>query len=150
MVLRVADHREAAVLPLDEVRDRVTAAVERRKQREALLEVARTQVELLREGEELDIEWRLVESASRQQDNVPRSVLQAAFRLPHPVEDETVYGQSSDEDRVVLIALDRVEQGEVDAEVESFVARMSEQLRGQAAIQGLQSYLRETADIDRR
>ncbi len=150
MVLRVADHREAAVLPLDEVRDRVTAAVERHKQREALLDVARTQVELLREGEALDIDWRRVERASRQQDNVPRSVLQAAFRLPHPEADRTVYGQASDNGRVVLIALDRVEQGEVDTEVETFVARMAEQLRGQAAIQGLQSHLRETADIDRR
>ncbi|MCE9684107.1 SurA N-terminal domain-containing protein [Halomonas alkalisoli] len=150
MVLRVAEHRDATVLPLDEVRDRVTASVERRKQREALLEVARAQVELLREGEELDIEWRRVERAARQQDNVPRSVLQAAFRLPHPEEGETVYGQASDEDRVVLIALDSVEQGEVDTEVENFVARMAEQLRAQAAIQGLRSHLRETADIDRR
>ncbi|MBZ0331362.1 SurA N-terminal domain-containing protein [Halomonas sp. ANAO-440] len=150
LVLRVAEHRDATVLPLDEVRDRVTATVERRKQREALLEVARAQVELLREGEALDIEWRRVERAARQQDNVPRSVLQAAFRLPHPEGEETVYGQASDEDRVVLIALDSVEQGEVDTEVENFVARMAEQLRAQAAIQGLQSHLRETADIDRR
>ncbi|RDB43016.1 peptidylprolyl isomerase [Halomonas sp. DQ26W] len=150
MVLRITDHREPTVLPLDEVRDRIMQAVELRKQREALLEVARTQVELLQESEALDIDWRHVESAVRQQDNVPRSVLQAAFRLPHPGDEETVYGQATDEDRVVLIALERVEQGEVDAQVETFVARMTEQLRGQAAIQGLQSYLRETADIDRR
>ncbi|MCE8015231.1 peptidylprolyl isomerase [Halomonas sp. MCCC 1A17488] len=149
MVLRVAGHREATVLPLDEVRERVAAAVEQRKQREALLDVARQRVERLRDGEELDLDWQQVEQATRQQDNVPRSVLQTAFRLPHPQGDEAVYGHTSDSERVTLIALDSVGAGETDEQTEAFVARMAQQLRAQAAIQGLRNHLRETAEIER-
>ncbi|WP_111411954.1 SurA N-terminal domain-containing protein [Billgrantia lactosivorans] len=149
MVLRVAEHREATVLPLEEVRDRVAAAVEQRKQREALLDVARDQVEQLRAGEELDLDWQRVERATRQQDDVPRSVLRAAFQLPHPEGDESVFGHVGDDERVTLIALDSVEAGEADEETEAFVARMAQQLRAQAAIQGLRNHLRETAEIER-
>ncbi|MFQ3787308.1 SurA N-terminal domain-containing protein [Halomonas sp. A29] len=150
MVLRVAEHREATVLPLEEVRQRIAASVEQRKQREALLDVARERVERLRSGEELELEWRQVEGATRQQDNVPRAVLQAAFRLPQPGEEAAVFGHTTDGNRVILIALDSVEAGGADEQVEAFVVRMSEQLRAQAAIQGLRSHLRETAEITRR
>ncbi|MCE8031821.1 peptidylprolyl isomerase [Billgrantia tianxiuensis] len=150
MVLRVAEHREATVLPLEEVRERVAASVEQRKQREALLEVARERLERLRSGEDLELEWQQVERATRQQGNVPRTVLQAAFRLPQPADGTAVYGHASDGSRVALIALDEVEVGEVDEQTEAFVARMAEQLRAQATIQGLRTHLRETADITRR
>jgi peptidyl-prolyl cis-trans isomerase D len=150
MVLRVADHREATVLPLEEVRDQVMAAVERRQQRDALLEVARERVERLRAGDDLAIDWERVEGATRQDDAVPQAVRRAAFRLPHPEADQPVYGQATDDERVILIALDSVEEGHADEQMEAFVARMAEQLRGQAAIQGLQVHLRDTAEIQRR
>jgi len=150
MVLRVAEHREATVLPLEEVRERVAASVTRIKQREMLLDVARQQVERLRAGEELDLDWQQVEGATRQRDNVPRSVLQAAFRLPHPEAGEAVFGHTSDGERVILIALDDVTAGEPDEEIDAFVARMAEQLRAQAAVQGLRSHLRETSEVTRR
>ncbi|MCG6657218.1 peptidylprolyl isomerase [Halomonas campisalis] len=150
MVLRVAEHREATVLPLDDVRDQVMAAVERRKQREALLEVARERVDELRAGADPELDWERVEGATRQSGQVPQAVLRAAFRLPHPADDQPVFGHASDGDRVVLIALEAVDEGEIDPQVEAFVARMAEQLRGQAAVQGLQVHLRDTADIERR
>ncbi|WP_445157762.1 SurA N-terminal domain-containing protein [Halomonas sp. E14] len=149
MVLRVAEHREAMVQPLDEVRDRVLAEVTRRKQHEALLEVARERVEQLRAGESLDLTWQQVSGATRQQSDVPRPVLQAAFRLPQPQAGQPVFGHVSENGRVVLIALDQVQEGESDPQVEEFVARMAEQLRAQSAVQALQQHLRETADIHR-
>lgn len=149
MVLRVAEHREAMVQPLDEVRDRVLAEVTRRKQHEALLEVARERVEQLRAGESLDLTWQQVSGATRQQSDVPRPVLQAAFRLPQPQAGQPVFGHVSENGRVVLIALDQIQEGESDPQVEEFVARMAEQLRAQSAVQALQQHLRETADIHR-
>ncbi|KAA0013583.1 peptidylprolyl isomerase [Billgrantia pellis] len=150
MVLRVADHREATVLPLEDVRDQVAQAVERQKRRDVLVDVARERVEALRAGAELDLEWQRVEAATRQQDGVPRQALQMAFRLPNPDGDEAVFGHVIDGDRVILIALDDVGQGDVDEQVEEFVARMTEQLRSQSVVQGLRVHLRETAEITRR
>ncbi len=150
LVVRVAEHREATVLPLDEVRDQVRASVEARLRREALVERAGDLVEQLRAGTATDIDWQVAADVSRQgQSEVSSAVRQAAFRLPAPEGERPVYGHAVDGGRVVLIALNRVEEGEVDAETEQFVARMAERLRAQAAIQGLIDHLRETADIQR-
>ncbi|MFY0988878.1 SurA N-terminal domain-containing protein [Halomonas sp. C05BenzN] len=151
MVLRVVDHREPTVLELDEVRDRVRASVEATLRREALIELAAERVEQLRAGVAPEIDWQQAEGVSRQDaGGLPEPVLQAAFRLPAPEGEEPVFGHAVAGDRVVLIALDRVEPGEVDSEVELFVARMAERLRAQAAIQGLLDDLRDRAEIERR
>ncbi|MDI5891910.1 SurA N-terminal domain-containing protein [Halomonas rhizosphaerae] len=150
LVLRVAEHREATTLPLDEVRDEVEAAVRREKTREALVELAAERVERLRAGESLEIEWQQAETISRQGDtNLSDALIEAAFRLPHPEDDAPVYGHAVDGERVMLIALDEVEAGEPNEQIESFVARMAERLRAQAAIQGLLDDLREEAEIRR-
>ncbi|SEM14618.1 SurA N-terminal domain-containing protein [Halomonas daqiaonensis] len=151
LVLRVAEHREATTLPLDAVRDEVEAAVRREKTREALIELAAERVERLSAGESLEIDWQQAEDVSRQGgSNLSDALIQAAFRLPHPEGDSPVYGHALDGERVMLIALDEVQPGEPNEEVESFVARMAERLRAQAAIQGLLDDLREEAEIERR
>ncbi|MCL7939220.1 SurA N-terminal domain-containing protein [Halomonas sp. ATCH28] len=150
LVLRVAEHREATTLPLEEVRDEVEAAVRREKTREALVELAAERVERLRAGESLEIDWQQAEGVSRQGgSNLSEALIQAAFRLPHPEGDSPVYGHAVDGERVVLIALDEVQPGEPNQQIESFVARMAERLRAQAAIQGLLDDLREEAEIRR-
>ncbi|MGM0985892.1 MAG: SurA N-terminal domain-containing protein [Pseudomonadota bacterium] len=150
LVLRVAEHREATTLPLDEVRDQVEAAVRREKTREALVELAAERAERLRAGESPEIDWQQADAVSRQSDsNLSDALIQAAFRLPHPEGNTPVYGHAVDGEQVVLIALDEVQPGEPNAQVESNVARMAERLRAQAAIQGLLDDLREDAEIRR-
>lgn len=148
MVLRVADHREATTLPLEEVRERVEASVEASLRRDALVALAAERVEALRAGESLDIDWQQADDVARQQPRgLSNALVEAAFRLPAPEGEVPVYGHAVDGDEVVLIALERVEEGEIDAQVEQFVASMAERLRAQAAIQGLLDDLREKADI---
>jgi len=148
MVLRVADHREATILPLEEVRERVEASVEASLRRDALVALAAERVEALRAGESLDIDWQQADDVARQQPRgLSNALVEAAFRLPAPEGEVPVYGHAVDGDEVVLIALERVEEGEIDAQVEQFVASMAERLRAQAAIQGLLDDLREKADI---
>ncbi|SFT81389.1 SurA N-terminal domain-containing protein [Halomonas saccharevitans] len=150
LVLRVAEHRDATTLPLSEVRDEVEAAVREAKTREALVELATRRVESLRAGETLDIDWKQAESVSRQGGSaLPEALVQAAFRLPHPEGEQPVFGHAVDGERVVLIALERVQDGEPNAQMEGFVANMAERLRAQAAIQGLLDDLREKASIER-
>lgn len=150
LVLRVAEHRDATTLPLDDVRQQVTASVEATLRREALVELAAERVEALRAGEDLGIDWQQAEGVDRQgSQGLSSSVVEAAFRLPAPEGDTPVYGHAIDGDDVVLIALERVEEGEIDAQVEQFVASMAERLRAQAAIQGLLDDLRDKAEISR-
>ncbi|MEQ6917375.1 SurA N-terminal domain-containing protein [Halomonas aquatica] len=150
LVLRVAEHRDATTLPLAEVRNGVEAAVREAKIREALVELAAERVQGLRAGEPLEIDWQQAESVSRQGGtSLSDALVQAAFRLPHPQGEAPVYGHAVDGERVVLIALDRVQAGESNVQVEAFVANMAERLRAQSAIQGLLDKLRDEAKIER-
>lgn len=150
MVLRVAEHREATVLPLDEVRDRVEASVEAEMQREALTELAQQRLAQLRAGEAPEIDWQQAREVGRQGDNgLPEAVVETAFRLPAPHGETPTYGHAVAGKRVVLIALDRVQEGEADPQTEEFVATMAERLRAQAVIEGLRQTLRERAEIER-
>lgn len=150
MVLRVVEHRDATTLPLEEVRDEVEASVAANLRRQALSEVAEERLAALRAGESLELDWQRAEGVGRQEDQgLARALVDAVFRLPAPEGDDVVYGRAVDGDRVVLIALEAVEEGEVNAEVERFVASMAERLRAQAAIQGLLDDLRDRADIRR-
>ncbi|WP_445001124.1 SurA N-terminal domain-containing protein [Halomonas mongoliensis] len=150
MVLRVVEHRDATTLPLEEVRDEVEASVAANLRRQALSEVAEERLAALRAGESLELDWQRAEGVGRQEDQgLSRALVDAVFRLPAPEGDAPVYGRAVDGDRVVLIALEAVEEGEIDAQVERFVASMAERLRAQAAIQGLLDDLRDKADIRR-
>ncbi|ATJ82712.1 SurA N-terminal domain-containing protein [Halomonas beimenensis] len=150
LVLRVRDHREATTLPLEEVRDQVAAAVTAQKTREALQARADEMLAALRRGESLGLDWQRVEGLSRQGEaDLAPAVVEAAFRLPHPEADDTVYGRADVGERVVLIALEEVTPGEPNAQIESFVANMAERLRAQAAVTGLLTHLREQAEITR-
>jgi len=148
MVLRVAEHRETSVLPLEQVREQAQAAVRARKQQQALMDEAQ---ELLADPESYAIDWREANSISREADTtVPRMIVQAAFRMPHPENDESTYRSVELPEGVAIIALDDVRDGDVDEQTERFVAQMAEQLRAQSVIQGLIDDLRSDADVERR
>ncbi|MDN6297848.1 MAG: SurA N-terminal domain-containing protein [Halomonas sp.] len=149
LVLRVAEHREATTLPLDEVRGEVEQLLQARQQEKALTERARALIEKLEAGEGVDLAWQQADGVSRQADaSVSREIVDAAFRMPKPEEGQSVYGQVSTADGVAVVSLEGVSQGEPNAEVEGFVSQMTEQLRAQAAIQGLIDYLHEEGSIE--
>nr|WP_298249048.1 SurA N-terminal domain-containing protein [uncultured Halomonas sp.] len=150
LVLRADEHREATTLPLAEVRDEVVAEVEAQQRRDALSARADQLVETLNEGGSADLAWQRADGVSRQDTHgLSQAVITAAFRLPAPEGDAAVYGKVVDGERAVVIALEAVGEGEVDEEVEGFVASMSQRLRAQAAIQGLIEHLRSEAKIER-
>ncbi|MAX34054.1 MAG: peptidylprolyl isomerase [Halomonadaceae bacterium] len=150
LVLRVRDHRPATTLELDEVRDRVSAAVEKLKVQEALTALAEKRVAALRDGSQQVVDWQQVESATRQSgSNVPAAVNGLAFRLPNPEDGAPVYGQTATQNGVALVALDAVQEGDVSDASESRVAQLVERLRAQAAVSGLLEQLQNDAEIER-
>ncbi|CAM4074934.1 SurA N-terminal domain-containing protein [Vreelandella rituensis] len=151
MVLRVAEHRDATQLPLEDVRSEVHEAVSVEKQQQALREQAEAHIKALRQGESLSLDWQQVEDVGRQTDSqVPQAVIQAAFRMARPEQGESRYAHVEMPSGVAVIALESVSTGDVDEQVETFVSQMAEQLRAQGVIQGLLDDLRREADIERR
>ncbi|MFB9868047.1 SurA N-terminal domain-containing protein [Vreelandella sulfidaeris] len=150
LVLRVAEHREAALLSLDEVREDVEISVAAEQQQQALREEAQALVADLREGQSVEVEWQQANNLTRQADtNVPQPIIQEAFRLPRPDEGESRYQTVELPQGVAVVALDSVSEGEVDEQMETFVSQMSEQLRAQSVLQGLIEDLRSDAEIER-
>ncbi|PKG49348.1 MULTISPECIES: SurA N-terminal domain-containing protein [Halomonadaceae] len=150
MVLRVAEQRDATLLPLDEVREEVEISVAAEQQQQALREEAQSLLSELQAGEELDINWLEANNVSRQADTtVPQTIVQEAFRMPRPDEGESVYHAVELPQGVAIVALDSVTDGEIDEQMETFVSQMAEQLRAQSILQGLIDDLRSDADIER-
>ncbi len=150
LVLRVAEQRDATLLPLDEVREDVEMSVAAEQQQEALREEAQALVASLRDGQSADVDWLEANSVSRQADStVPQLIVQEAFRMERPEEGESVYRTVELPQGVAVVALDSVSVGEVDEQMETFVAQMAEQLRAQSVLQGLIDDLRSDADIER-
>ena len=69
--------------------------------------------------------------------------------MERPEEGESVYRTVELPQGVAVVALDSVSVGEVDEQMETFVAQMAEQLRAQSVLQGLIDDLRSDADIER-
>lgn len=150
LVLRVAEHRNATVLPLDEVREEVEISVAAEQQQQALLEKAHALVADLREDQQVDVDWLQANNVSRQADTaVPQPIVQEAFRLSRPEEGESVYHSVELPQGVAVVALDSVSIGEIDEQMETFVTQMAEQLRAQSVLQGLIDDLHNDADIER-
>lgn len=154
MVLRVADHREATTLPLEDVRAQVRARVEAEAVQQALSERAAELAAALKAGRQPAIDWQVVESVTRRSvdASVPDAVVTQAFRLPRPSSsEEATYGMADTQQGVALIALDSVSAGEAagDGSTDRDVV-LAERLRVQAAIQGLLQSLRDEAEIQRQ
>ncbi len=150
LVLRVAEHRDATVLPLEAVREEVEQAVAAQQRQEALQAQAAELIASLREGESVELEWLEANDVSRQSDTtLPQSLVGEVFRMPRPDEGESVYRAVNMPQGVAVVALDDVSVGEVDEQMTAFVAQMAEQLRAQSVIQGLIDDLRSEAEIER-
>jgi len=155
LVLRVADHRPATTLPLDDVRDQVRSAVTAEKTRNALSERAAQLAGALEAGKAPSLDWQQAEAVTRrpQKSEVPQAVIDQAFRLPRPSEaGQPVYGRAMLDPDVALIALDQVTtpDGQDGSDRQAaLAARLAERLRAQAAIQGLLEALRDKATIER-
>ena len=150
LVLRVAEHRDATVLPLEAVREEVEQAVAAQQRQEALQAQAAELIASLREGESVELEWLEANDVSRQSDTtLPQSLVGEVFRMPRPDEGESVYRAVNMPQGVAVVALDDVYAGEVDEQMTAFVAQMAEQLRAQSVIQGLIDDLRSEAEIER-
>ena len=150
MVLRVAEQRDATLLSLDDVREEVEISVAAEQQQQALREEAQALITQLKDSGQADIDWLEADNVSRQADTtVPQSIVQEAFRMKHPEEDQSVYASVELPQGVAIVALDSVSDGEVDEQMQTFVTQMSEQLRAQSVLQGLIEDLHSDADIER-
>lgn len=99
LVLRVKEHHPAERQALDEVREVIREEIIFERARELAHERGRMLLERLRSGESAEtlmaaeeLEWTVVEDVGRQDPNVTRAIVRAAFRLGRPEDDRPLFG----------------------------------------------------------
>ncbi|RKT45067.1 SurA N-terminal domain-containing protein [Thiocapsa rosea] len=159
VVLRVADHRVAAVRPLDEVRDEIAEELRSERARESALQAAGTAVEQLRQG----VNWSeampsaVVESpgaVARDLQSVPAPVRQLAFTLPAPVEGTASVGTTVLENGdVAVIQVTAVKDGDTtpaEGPSPASEAEMLAQLLGRHLYDGMLGDMQLRAKVERK
>lgn len=159
VVVRVAEHREASVKPLDEVRDEIVALIEKEKAEKAAAGAAAAIAEQLRaSGEWASVDTQLEPTTpglvGRNASEVPAAVLDVAFRLPAPKEDAISVGTATlDNGDAAVVRLGRVQDGEIKASedgrpaTEAFILA---QLMGRQLSDDMLRDMESRADIERK
>lgn len=155
VVARVREHREAQQLSLDQVRDDIRAALTDSETRDALRQRAQEIVAGLKAGQSLDDlgagEWTRYEDQSRSASGPGTAVMQTVFSLPRPDQGKASYGQAINTGRAAVVALDAVNEGEVDPASTEFtqLSQFLASLEGQREYTAYQQYLRNQAEVER-
>jgi len=99
IVLRLVDHEDATVKPLEAVREQVVANLHDQEATEAAKAAAGKLTEQLRAGGKMTqvasgYELKQPGLVTRTKADIPSAVLERAFRLPRPQEDRPTYGSA--------------------------------------------------------
>ena len=154
VVARVSEYFEAQQQPLEEVKPEIRAELIRQKTEQALGERAEAVMASLKAGEdasELDLgEWVSYTDQARNGQSASRSVLAKVFALGRP-DTGPVYSSVLNVDGLTIIALDAVEEGEVDPGSEEYrqVRDFLAMINGQREYGAYQEYLRNRAEVER-
>ena len=154
VVLRVKQHLKPETQPLEQVREGIVQRLQAEKAAEQAKAEGEALVARLKAGEDVGgLDCKTFAAAGRAAEGVDPAVLQAVFRMPHPVEGKSTHGGVAlgNGDYVVL-QLDGVAQPEslddpqLLPEYRRFLASRSGQLQFNAYL----DHLRATADIERK
>lgn len=152
VVLRVDDRRPATLLPLNEVRERIVAALREEKARTAAAKAAEQAMVELEKGKMAPaayakrngVQWKRQE-VGRDDAQIPSAVVQLAFRMSHPAEGAPVVQSTSlpSGDHAVVM-LFGVKDGEIPADAK---APAVERADAEALYRGVLSTLRKQTNI---
>ncbi|MCM0611667.1 SurA N-terminal domain-containing protein [Marinobacter sediminum] len=155
VVARVSQRRDAQQLSLDEVRDNIRATLTARETRMALESRAEEIISSLEAGESLEDlglgEWVSYEEQPRNASEVAPGVIQTVFSLARPSAGAVSYGQSVNSGSAAVVALDAVNEGEVDRDGSEYeqLDQVLASMEGQREYAAYQEFLRNRAEVER-
>ena len=161
VVMSVRQHHEPEVLPLETVRDQVTAALIESSSQAAVTAAAKQALASLNQGKSIEefavseeYQWQVELGADRRNISLPRDVLVKLFELPVPQGESTTkdFILTSTGDAVVM-ELVRVREGDVETLQPLDRSQLTQGLMAQTGrlIDGeFQQALREGAEISVR
>ncbi len=157
VIMHLNDHRPSTRQALDEVRDDIVEIVKTRKGREQAQAKGQQLLDQLQSGSSLEqiasnqsLELIDLGAVKRNDEAVDRDVLNAAFTMAKPVDDDLVYeGITEVDGDYTLIELSAVELAETDDESAGQQGRALAQAIAEYDYQALTQVLTEQADVIR-
>lgn len=121
VVVRVTEHRPAATLALDDVRDQARHSALEEKRRRLLAEQAEQTLAALERGETpAGLEWHQVSGVTRDgQGELSSELIDAAFGMPYPHDGQPGYGHADAGRQQVIFAIDHVNTDVSDEQISS-------------------------------
>lgn len=158
LVLRIAEHQQTRVRPLDEVRDQVITALRAEKAAEAakvagekLLADAKSAADLGDLAEQQGWTWKADVTTSRDQSDVPSAIRDRVFTLPHPTAGSNpMAGTELATGDYAVLALTTVTDGDpakLDDAGRKLLAGRLASLQGSLDMASVVQALRERADV---
>lgn len=152
VVLRVVDHRDASVKPLNEVREQIVAALRQVHARESALAAVEAIRKRLGEGASIaDVAGDYaIESpgfVTREDSRIPQEVRDLAFTLPRPSEGAVSTGSAKLADGAALVVVSKVEDGSLDGVPEAARAQQDEAI---TRAMGSEGYKHLVEDLESR
>ena len=155
IVLRVVEHKVAAVKPLQEVKTRIieqlkldaAATAVESKADELLAELkSGTSIQAIADANAMSVDN--VDYSSRKNPELPGGLLDKVFAMPKPNEGQSEYAKSlMSVDEIALISLDDVKQVDLN-EDNSMLMNMLSQQQGSEEFQSYINSLRADAEIE--
>lgn len=159
VVVRAKEHNKPEQLPLEQVSDSIRTQLTQVRASEAVKAKGESQLKALREGTtpvtqaDAGQGWNVIEAATRSQEGVEPSVLQALFRMPKPdaADKPTFTGVSLSNGDFVIVRLNGVSQPEqtLADEEKAMYARFLASRAGQQDFAAFRKQLEDKADIER-
>ena len=158
IVLRVDEHKESTIKPLDEVADEVIARIRIDLAKNKVKTVGSLIVDELKSGVDpdmlnsySDIEWISIEKVKRDDVSVNRAVLRAIFESEKPIDNKPVIASKllgSGDYAVIIISNSHEEISEIDEELEASTDLKLRRVYGTNEWQYLLRDTRENAKIN--
>jgi len=148
-------YREAEVLPLGGVEDAIRSNLEVEQTRTALVVRASEMAARLQAGELLpdiaDDSWTAYSEQPRSAPELGGGVMQTVYALRRPQAGKVSYGHTITGNSAVVIALDKVNEGEVNTDSTEYVQLQAflASLDGQREYTAYQQWLRNNAEVER-
>lgn len=160
VVARVTAHHAPEPIPLDEVREDIRAEIVAEKARVLAQESQQAALARVEAGESVTlvaddygVRWQTFTLASRNETDIPQPVLQAAFKLPRPVEGAKTVGSSVLEGGGrAVVTVTRVVDGDLALMAESEVSGLRDFLQrraGNVDFGALYATLEREASVER-
>jgi len=156
VVVRVTEHQEATIKPLDEVKDEIVRQLRLQRATDAASQTALRLLERLQGGETMEQVsegYELVRPGmvERSATGIPSQILNSAFKLPQPEAGAASFGGASMRDgSSAVVAVTQVQEGSLEG-LEEQQQRMERQSLARSLARSyyeeLQADLRRRADV---